>query len=59
MEVVHTCPDVTYWSEVLYCTIPIHMSDCTMPMHMSDLEVKVTDFERKIKFKFLEAKWDS
>ena len=24
MEVVHTCPDVTYWSEVLCCTTPTH-----------------------------------
>ena len=34
MEVVHTCPDVKNWSEVLCCTIPTHMND---------LEVKVTD----------------
>ena len=34
MEVVHTCPDVRYWSEVPCCTIPTHMSD---------LEVKVKD----------------
>ena len=27
MEEVHTCPDVRYWSEVLCCTIPAHMSD--------------------------------
>ena len=27
MEVVHTCPDVRYWSEVLCCTIPTHMSE--------------------------------
>ena len=26
MEVVHTCPDVRYWSEVLCCTIPSYMS---------------------------------
>ena len=26
-EVVHTCPDVRYWSEVLCYIIPTHMSD--------------------------------
>ena len=35
MEVVHTCPDVRYWSEIFCCTILTHMSD---------LDVKVTDF---------------
>ena len=39
MEVVHTCPDVSYWFEVLCCTIPTHMSD---------LEVKVTDLEKNM-----------
>ena len=24
MEVVYTCPDVRYWSEILCCTIPTH-----------------------------------
>ena len=42
MEVVHTCPDVRYRSEVLCCTILIHMSD---------LPVNVTQTE--IMFKFL------
>ena len=42
MEVIQTWP-VRYWSEVLCCTIPTHMSD---------LEVKVTDLE-KILLKFL------
>ena len=37
MEVIHTCPDVRYWSEVLCCTIPTHMSV---------FEVKVTDLEK-------------
>ena len=36
MKVVHTCPYVRYWSEVLCCTIPTHMSD---------LEVMFTDLE--------------
>ena len=36
MEVVHPCPDVRYWSEILCCTIPTYMSD---------LEVKVMDLE--------------
>ena len=27
MEVIHTCPDVRYWSEVLCCTISTHISD--------------------------------
>ena len=39
MEVVHTCPDVGYWSEVLCCIITTHMSDHG---------VKVTDLEKKI-----------
>ena len=37
MEVLYTCPDVRYWSEVLCCTIWAHMSD---------LEVKVLDFKK-------------
>ena len=37
MEVAHTCPDVRYWSQVLYCTIPAHMSD---------LLFKVTDLKK-------------
>ena len=36
MDLVDTLPDVRYWSEVLCCTILIHVSD---------LKVKVTDFE--------------
>ena len=36
-EEVHTCADVRYLSEVLYCTIPTHLSD---------LEVKVLDLEK-------------
>ena len=36
--VVHTCPDIKYWSEVLCCTIPTHMSE---------LEVKGEDLEKK------------
>ena len=36
MDLVDTLPDVRYWSEVLCCTITIHMND---------LEIKVTDFE--------------
>ena len=36
MNQVDTLPDVRYWSEVLCCTIMIHISD---------LEVKVTNFE--------------
>ena len=43
MKIDHTCPDARYWSEVLCCTIPTHMSD---------LQVKVMDFE------ILEAKHD-
>ena len=39
MEVVHSCPDVRYWSKVVCCTISTHMSD---------LEVKVTDLERNL-----------
>ena len=48
MEVIRTCPDVRYWSEVLYCTVPTHMND---------VEVKAVDLEKKIDFwlKFLEA----
>ena len=42
MEVVYTCPVVRYWSEVLCCFIPTHMSN---------LEIKVTDLE-KIMLKF-------
>ena len=44
MYVVHTGPDVKYWSAVLCITIPTHISD---------LEIKVTDFE------ILKAKRDS
>ena len=36
MDLGDTLPDVTYWSEVLCCTITTHIGD---------LEVKVTDFE--------------
>ena len=36
MEVVHTCPDVRYWSEALCCS---------MQTHMSDLEVKAAELE--------------
>ena len=36
MDLVDILADVRYWSEVLCCTILIHISD---------LEVKVTDFE--------------
>ena len=36
MDLVDTLPDVRYWSDVLCCTIMIHISD---------LEVKVMDFE--------------
>ena len=53
MEVVHTCPDVRYWSEVLGCTIPTHMSD---------IEIKVINLEKimlKFLVKVLEAKPDS
>ena len=53
MEVVHTCPDVRYWSEVLYCAIPTHLSD---------LEVKITNLEilfMKILLKILKVKHNS
>ena len=43
MEVIHTCPNVRYWSEVLYCTVLTHMND---------VEVKAVDLEKKL-FKFL------
>ena len=39
MEVVHTYPDVRYWSAVQCCTIVTHMND---------LEVKVTVFLCKV-----------
>ena len=39
MEIVHTCPDVRYCSEVLFCTIMTHITG-------SDLEVKVRDLEK-------------
>ena len=41
MEIVHTCPDVRYWSECLCGTIPTQMSV---------LEVKVTELEKLLKF---------
>ena len=37
MEVVHPCPDVRYWSEILCCAIPTYMSD---------LEVRVMNLEK-------------
>ena len=40
LDLVDTLPDVRYWSEVLCCTIIIHISD---------LEIKVTDFEIYVK----------
>ena len=48
MDLVETLSDVKYWSEVLFSTIPTHLSD---------LEVKVMDFEilRKVLFKGLEG----
>ena len=27
IHIVHTCPDVRYWSEILCCTILTHMSE--------------------------------
>ena len=48
MEVVHTCHDVRYWSEILCCTIPTHLSD---------LEVK--KFILKFLVKVFRAKLDS
>ena len=36
MEVVLTCTDIRYWSEVLCCTIPTHMND----FEVTDLEEK-------------------
>ena len=42
MEVVQTCPDVRYLSEVLCCATLTHTSD---------LEVKVLDLEKKKKKK--------
>ena len=50
MEIVHTCPDARYWSEVLCCNIPTHMSD-----H----KVKVTDLEKVFWLWVLEAVLDS
>ena len=47
MEVVHTCPDVRYLSEVLCYTIPTRMSA---------LEVKVTDLEKKFLVKVFRDK---
>ena len=41
MDLVDTLPDVRYWSEVLCRTIMTHIGD---------LEVKVTDFNIKLKF---------
>ena len=37
MEIVYTCPDVSYWSEVFCCTIPTSMND---------FEVKVIDLKK-------------
>ena len=55
MEEVHTCPDVRYWSEVLYYTIPTHISDPEV--------TEVTNIENKICLsfwlKFLEPECDS
>ena len=54
MEVVHTCPDIRCWSEVLCCIIRTNMSE---------LEAKVTVLEKNcVKgfwWKILEAKRDS
>ena len=47
MEVVHTCPDVRQWSEVLCSTIPTHISD---------LEVEVKDFMLKSLVKMFRCK---
>ena len=47
MEVLHTCPDIRYWSKVLCCTAPTHISDQTK---------KKIDM---IQLKFLQAKHDS
>ena len=41
MKVVHS--DFRYWSEVLCCAIPTHMSD---------LKFKVTDLKKKIMLSF-------
>ena len=41
---VHTCLNVKYWSEVLCCFIP---------NHMSGLEVSVTDLGKRLLLKFL------
>ena len=38
IEVVHTCPDIRYWSESLCCT--------KIPFHMSDLDVNFTDLRK-------------
>ena len=45
MGVVHTCPDVRYWSEVLCCTIMTHMNDLrSRPRTKADLENKYVIF---------------
>ena len=48
MDLVETLSDDRYWSEVLFSTIPTHLSD---------LEIKVMDFEilRKVWVKGLEG----
>ena len=54
MEVVLSCPDVRYWSEVSeseYFTgdTSVHspVLNCTISTHISDLEVKVAGLEKK------------
>ena len=42
MEVVHTCPDIRDWSEVLCCTIPAHRSELgDKVMDLEKIDVKV------------------